>query len=91
MGGVATLKLAHVKLALAAGIVHVADLPEDSPLCPAVIMDATDGPEAACGQEDEASALPLAWRQPEGKWDVSEKHKHGLTPLPPRHDLGHQR
>lgn len=47
-GGVATLELVNVKLALAAGVVHVANLAKDGPLCPALVVNATDGPQAAC-------------------------------------------
>ena len=38
----------HVELALAALVVHVADLAEDGPLSPALVVDAADGPHAAC-------------------------------------------
>ena len=37
-------KLLDVKLSLAALVVHVADLPEDRSLGPALVVDATDAP-----------------------------------------------
>lgn len=44
------LELRYVKLPEAAFVVHVADLPEHGPLCPALVVDAADGPHAACGR-----------------------------------------
>ena len=40
----------YVELAPAALVVHVADLAEDGPLSPALVVDAADGPHAACGR-----------------------------------------
>jgi len=57
-GAVATLELAHVELALAASVVHVADLPEDGPLCPALVVYAADGPEAACRARGRSVSSP---------------------------------
>lgn len=46
--GVLPLKLRHIKLPLAASIIHIANFAKDGPLCPALVMDATDGPHATC-------------------------------------------
>ena len=43
-------KVAHIKLALAAIVVHVADLAKDLTLGPALVVDAADGPHAAWGR-----------------------------------------
>lgn len=70
-GGVATLKLVNIKLALAAGVVHVANLPEDGPLCPALVVDATDGPQAACqaqGHKCQLSLLLRGTQRTSGMW-----------------------
>lgn len=49
LGTVLGLELGHVKLAEAAFVVHVADLPEHGPLRPALVVDAAYGPHAPCG------------------------------------------
>lgn len=50
LGTVFLLKLGHVKLPGAALVVHVADFSKNWPFCPALVMDPTDGPHAACGE-----------------------------------------
>lgn len=73
-GGVATLELVHIKLALAAGVVHVANLPEDGPLRPALVVNATDGPQAACQAQGQSVSSPLAGgtQRASGMWVQSK-------------------
>lgn len=40
------LELGNVKLPKAAFVVHVADLSENGSLCPALVVDSTNGPHA---------------------------------------------
>ena len=45
----------HVKFALASIVVHVSDLAKHWPFCPALVVDATDGPHATCHATRKAS------------------------------------
>lgn len=47
-GRVFPLELTHVELALAAGVVHVAHLAKNRSFGPALVVNAADGPHAAC-------------------------------------------
>lgn len=51
LGTVLSLERGHVKLPQAAFVVHVADLPENLSLFPALVMDATNGPHATCSRD----------------------------------------
>ncbi len=75
LGWVLATERVDVKLAFAARVVHVADLAENGPLGPALVVDPDDGPHATCRSETRVTT-----RTPVGSdTRPAEQRRSGVT------------